>query len=170
MIKGIETWKKFKLDDIFTFERGKCSNAPDLEEGRDVVYIGAKKSENGFMKWVANDEKLISKGNAISFICQGAGSNGFQNYFDKDTIQTTSNTLGYNDNLNKYNALFIITILDLERPKWSFGRGRAPKLAKTIIKLPSKNNKPDWGYMENFIKKLIISENKFIKDKMYETK
>ena len=149
----IEEWKEFQLKEIFIFQKGKCSNAPELEEGNDIPYIGAKKDENGFMKWVKRDEKLVSKGNCISFICQGEGSNGFNNYFDIDTIQSTSNTLGYNKNLNEYNGLFIVTILDLERPKWSFGRGRAPKLKNTKIKLPAdQNGQPDWKYMEEYIK------------------
>ena len=158
----IDEWKEFKLKDIFTFQKGKCSNAPDLEEGNEIPYIGAKKDENGVMKWVKKDEELVSKGNCISFICQGEGSNGFNNYFDINTIQSTSNIMGYNKDLNEYNGLFIVTVLDLERPKWSFGRGRAPKLKETVIKLPAilvnKKWEPDWKYMENYIKTLRKEE------------
>lgn len=155
-------WKWFRIGDIFKLEKGKCSNAPELEEGQDIPYIGAKKTENGVMSFHKKDLKLISKGNCICFICQGAGSNGFNNYFDIDTIQSTSNTLGYNPKLNEYNALFIVTVLDLERPKWCFGRGRAPKLANEKIKLPSKNNEPDWEYMEQYIKSLRERERERI--------
>lgn len=152
-------WSDFKISDLFTLKKGKCSNAPDLEDGNDMPYVGAKKTENGVMKWIKTPEKnLISKGNCIAFICQGAGSNGFNNYFDIDTVQTTSNVLGYNAKLNKFNALFIVTVLDLERPKWSFGRGRAPKLKETIIKLPSKNSQPDWEFMEKFMKSIFEQE------------
>ena len=111
------------------------------------------------MKWTIKNSKLIQKGNAICFICQGAGSNGFNLYMDKETIQSTSNTLGYNENLNKYNSLFIITVLDLERPKWSFGRGRNPTLKNQIVKLPADaNGNPDWKYMEEYIKSLPFSK------------
>lgn len=156
---NVDSWKYFMLSNIFTFKKGLCSNAPDLDDGFDIPYIGAKKSENGVMKWVLKNSELTSKGNCISFICQGEGSNGYNNYFDIDTIQTTSNVLGYNENLNVNNGLFIVTILDLEKLKWSFGRGRAPKLLETKIKLPTdKNGELDWYFMENYIKKLRESE------------
>lgn len=154
-----ENWIEFKVGDLFELVKGKCSSAPDLNPGFDLPYLGAKKRENGVMKWVSYDEdcaELISKGNAIMFICQGAGSNGYNLYVDIDSIVTTSNTMGYNENLNKYNGLFIVTILDLEKPKWSFGRGRAPKLAETKIKLPAININgeyvPDWEGMANYMK------------------
>jgi hypothetical protein len=120
------------------------------------------------MKWVKFDKDLVNDGNCICFICQGEGSNGFNNYFENDTINTTSNVLGYNKKLNKYNGLFLVTVLDLERPKWSFGRGRAPKLKDTIIKLPAIliNGKyePDWERMTNEIKEIYI----YLSKKAYE--
>ncbi|WP_029513266.1 restriction endonuclease subunit S [Mycoplasmopsis primatum] len=156
-------WTYFKLSDIFIFEKGKCSNSTELnDEIQEVPYVGAKKTSNGVMKWVERDDALISKGNCVIFICQGEGSNGYNLYFDIDSIQTTSNMIGYNEHLNEFNALFLITILDLERPKWYFGRGRAPKLKDTVIKLPSKNNEPDWKYMEEYIKCLKTKEKERI--------
>ena len=152
-------WKEFKIGDLFKLEKGKCSNSDILEEGHEVPYIGAKKDSNGIMKWTIRDSRLVQRGNAICFICQGAGSNGFNLYMDSETIQSTSNTLGYNKFLNKYNGLFIVTVLDLERPKWSFGRGRNPTLSEQLVKLPSdQNGNPDWQYMEDYTKGLWDKE------------
>jgi hypothetical protein len=60
--------------------------------------------------------------------------------------------------LNKFNALFIVSILDKERFRFSHGRKWKPTLKQTKIKLPSKNNQPDWQYMENYIKQLPNSD------------
>ncbi|MBU4690913.1 restriction endonuclease subunit S [Mycoplasma zalophi] len=149
-------WKFFKIKEIFPkLVKGKCSNAPDLTKGKDVPYIGAKKTENGVIQWCEYERDLVSEANCICFICQGAGSNGYCNYFDIETIQSTSNTLGYNKNLNEHNGLFIVAVADLEKPKWSFGRGRSPKLAESEIKLPAKaDGSIDWDYMTNYIKEL----------------
>jgi len=51
--------------------------------------------------------------------------------------------------------------LDRERRKYSFGRKwSGDKLRKTKIKLPTtKDNKPDWKFMERYIKKLSYSKN-----------
>lgn len=112
------------------------------------------------MNIVKTNKNLVSKGNCICFICQGAGSNGYSNYFSIDTIQSTSNVLGYNEHLTENIGTFIVAVSDLERFKWSFGRGRSPKLANETILLPADNNgNPDWQFMEEYMKSIKIREN-----------
>ncbi len=153
------TWKNFYIEkDLFTLESCKCSNASELIDGDDIFYIGAKKTENGVMKKVSHDINLTSKGNCIIFICDGQGSVGYTNYMESDFIGSTTLTAGYNKKLNKYNGLFIVTVLDLERPKYSFGRKYKKNLSQTSIKLPStKTGKPDWDFMQEFVKQLPYS-------------
>lgn len=154
-----ENWHFFKVGQLFKLETGKVSSTEVLTEGEDVFYCGAKKDENGIMSRCAYDKKYISKGNCIVFICDGQGAVGYNNYMDRDFIATVNLVMGYNDNLNKYNGLFLASLLDLERPKFSFGRKRKKTLANTEIKLPAKLNskneyEPDWQYMEDYIKSL----------------
>ena len=63
---------------------------------------------------------------------------------------------GYNEHLNIYVGLFIVTILDRERPKYSYGRSwTGERLRNTTIRLPAtKAGEPDWQYMEDYIKSL----------------
>ena len=156
-------WKEFKIGEIFSLENCKCGNAGELISGNDLLYIGAKKNENGVMKKVAYDSNLISNGNCIVFICDGQGSVGYCNYMDREFIGSTTLTAGYNKNLNRYNAMFIVTVLDKERFKYSYGRKYRPHLQNTKVKLPEKEGAPDWIFMENFIKQLksenILTEN-----------
>lgn len=158
-----ENWKWFDLsgeDGIFEIENCKCSNASNLlEDGDEISYIGAKKDDNGFMKRVVKNNKLITKGNCIIFICDGQGSVGYSNYMNEDFIGSTTLSVGRNKFLNKYNGLFIVAVLDLERYRYSYGRKYKTNLNKTKIKLPAikdKDNRyrPDWEYMENYIKSL----------------
>jgi len=62
--------------------------------------------------------------------------------------------------LNKYIALFLVTILNKEQYKYSYGRKcNQEKISQTIIKLPATpNGTPDWEYMENYIKSLPYSD------------
>ena len=155
----ISEWKTFSLsgeNGIFQIESCKCSNAGDLlEEGNDIEYIGAKKDDNGVMGLVKYNETLVSKGNCIIFICDGQGSVGFANYIDHDFIGSTTLSVGYNSHLNEKIGLFIVTVLDLERYRYSFGRKYKPNLPKAKIKLPATNDgKPDWEYMEKYIDSL----------------
>ncbi len=118
-----KTWKYFSLNDIFKIEKCKCSNASNLlENGDDIFYIGAKKKKNGIMKKVKKNDKLTSKGNAIVFIGDGQGSVGYVTYQAHDFIGSTTLVAGYSNNLDIYNAQFLVTVLDLERYRYSFGR------------------------------------------------
>ncbi|HDU1377880.1 TPA: N-6 DNA methylase, partial [Staphylococcus pseudintermedius] len=168
-----EGWQYIYIKDIFPngVNRCKCSTAGDLLDGDEIYYLGAKKKDGGLIRKVAYDETLVTEGNCIGFITDGDGSIGYHNYIDLDEfIGTTNLSVGYNPNINKYSALFLVTILDLEREKYSFGRKYRTRIPKTKIKLPVKKNQrgeyikdknnryiPDWEYMEEFIKKLSYS-------------
>jgi len=152
-------WQWFQVGEIFRLENCKCSVASDLSDGDDCYYIGAKKNDNGIMRRVVYDDSLMTKGNCIVFICNGQGSVGYTNYMNEDFIGTTSLMVGRNAALNQYIGMFLVTILDLERPKYSYGRSNRPKLASTLIKLPTTpHGRPDWSYMENYIKSLPYSD------------
>lgn len=58
--------------------------------------------------------------------------------------------------LNEKTALYIVTILNNEQFKYSYGRAfLMDRIKDTIIKLPvNENDNPDWNYMENYIKSL----------------
>ena len=160
MLNTLE-WKEFSLAKLFEFENCKCANASELEEGNDVEYVGAKKSENGHMKFVKNDDDLITKGNCILFICDGQGSVGYSLYMPKDFIGSTTTCAGYNEHLNENIGLFLVTVLDLERPKYSFGRKYKTHLKDTYIKLPADDvGNPNWKYMNEYIEKLKKSKGK----------
>ena len=157
---NVDVWKAFPIKQIFpVLENCKCNIARDLSDGNDCDYVGAKKSDNGIMRRVAYDKNLITKGNCIVFICDGQGSVGYSNYMDKDFIGSTTLTAGYNEHLNKYIGMFLVTVLDLERPKYSFGRKYRTDLSKSAIRLPvDQQGNPDWAYMENYIKSLPYSD------------
>lgn len=152
-------WQEFQINTIFDLQNCKCSNASELANGYDIAYIGAKKSNNGVIKYCKADTALVTKGDCIVFICDGQGSVGYTNYMSEDFIGSTTLTVGYNKYLNKYNGLFIVTIADMERYKFSFGRKYRNSLPTTKIKLPvTTEGHPDWLFMENFIKQLPYSD------------
>ena len=159
-------WQWFRVGDLFGNQKGiiskcKCSSASELlEDGKDIAYIGAKKSDNGIMKCVQLKEDLVTKGNCMVFIGDGQGSVGYSLYQPNDFIGSTTLFAGYNENLNKYNAMFLIAVLDQERYRYSYGRKYKP--SDTKLKLPAIQNvhgqyEPDWQWMEDYIKGLPYS-------------
>jgi len=158
---NMQKWKEFKLSDVFTnIENCKCSSAEELlEDGFDLFYIGAKKTDNGIMRMVKKRNEYVSRGNGIIFICDGQGSVGYSLYADNDFIGSTTLSVGYNEKLNKYNAMFFVTVSDLERFKYSFGRKRKSTLVDSTVKLPATGECcPDWQFMEDYIKSLPYSD------------
>ncbi len=158
-------WRWFRVGDLFTLQKCKCSNATELlEDGDEIAYIGAKKSCNGVMRYVKRVEKLVSRGNCIVFIGDGQGSVGYCLYQPVDFIGSTTLIAGYNEHLNPYNAAFIVSVLDQERFRYSFGRKyKKEVIANTKIQLPAINFEngdyaPDWKYMEDFVKDQIIPQ------------
>jgi hypothetical protein len=152
-------WQYFRIGTLFAIQNCKCTNAGNLIDGDDIYYVGAKKNDNGIMKKVVYDSGLVTKGNCIIFICDGHGSVGYSNYMDIDFIGSTTLSVGYHAKLNKYTGLFLTAVLDLERPRYSYGRKYRKSLPETKIKLPTdKNGEPDWQFMENYIKSLPYSD------------
>ena len=158
-------WQWFKVGDLFPPQKCKCSNATELlEDGDEIAYIGAKKSDNGVMRYVKRVENLVSRGNCIVFIGDGQGSVGYSLYQPVDFIGSTTLIVGYNEHLNPYNAAFLVSVLDLERFRYSFGRKyKKEVVANTKIQLPAikldnGDYTPDWKYMEDFVKDQIIPQ------------
>ena len=161
----VASWKRFRIGNLFKtnkrgkLPRGKVHSKEELADGSDFFYVGAKKRDNGIMYRCGYDENLLSKGNCIVFICNGQGSVGYTNYIDTDFMASGDVALGYNDHLNKYNALFLVTIFDQERFKYSFGRKWGKYLYDTEILLPvQQDGNPDWQYMEDYIKGLPFGD------------
>lgn len=160
----ISEWHDFKIKNIFDrIESTKGVTTDLLTEGNDIPYIAAKESNNGLKQMVAyeGNEEYISQGNCIVFIQLGAGSAGYTTYQPSTFVGMSGKTsCGYSKYLNKYNAIFLKKIFDLERPKYNFGRSwTGDRLLETVVKLPAKENKskeyvPDWIFMENYIKNL----------------
>lgn len=162
-------WKPWSIEQLFgtdNIQPTKGTTTNELIDGSDIPYISAKKEINGLEKLVSNETtEFISKGNCIIFIQLGAGSAGFTTYQDDSFIGMYGKTIcAYHEKLNVYNGIFLETIFDKERPKYSFGRSwTGNRLLNTTIKLPAikKDNgtyEPDWDYMEKYIKSLPYAD------------
>lgn len=169
-------WKRFKLEDLFSsFERGKVHSQNNLPIGVSHFYVGAKKNRCGVICKCGYDKSLISKGNCIIFICNGEGSVGYSNYMDRDFMASGDLILGYGDFLTPITAQFIVTMLDRERPKYSFGRKYGKYVKDTTIPLPVIQDgvTPNWqwikDYVENYLTNLLPAKTQMIWNKKYDT-
>ena len=155
-ILGFDKWKEFLLDDIFEIKKGKRLTSEDQTEGVHP-YIGAIDSNNGLANRIG--QSPIHEGNTISLSYNGSVGEAFyqpEPFWATDDVNVLYFKKENGISFNKYIALFICTVLKMERYRFSYGRKwTLENMKNTYIKLPvNKNKKPDWKYMENYIKSL----------------
>ena len=83
-------------------------------------------------------------------------------YQDKEFVLSNNAIALYSKykDFNKYHAMFIIPILRLEKFRYGYGRKWGlGRMEQSVIKLPvTPEGKPDYDYMEDYIKTLPYSK------------
>lgn len=152
----VSKWEEYQLGDLFNIEKGKRLTKADMIEGTDN-YLGAIDNNNGVRQKILAER--LWKPNCITVNYNGSVGEAF---YQSDPFWASDdvNVLYPNGwELNKYIGLFIATIIKAERPKYNYGRKwKKEVMKKSVIKLPSKNSKPDWDYMESYMKSLSYSD------------
>lgn len=155
---NLQNWVSFKYSDLFKIVKGKRLTKADMIEGT-TNYIGAISDNNGVRELISNDES-INLGNCITVNYNGSVGEAF--YQEEPFWASDDVNILYlkNTSLNKYIAMFICTLIKLERNKYSYGRKwKLEVMVDSIIKLPSLiDGSPDWCYMENYIKSFSYSD------------
>ncbi|EKD28973.1 MAG: hypothetical protein ACD_79C00132G0001 [uncultured bacterium] len=155
-------WKYFRYDDgtdnsIFQIKKGKRLTRKEQSDG-DIPYVSSSSLNNGIDNYIGNGN---TEENCISFACYGSIGEVF--YQDQKVWVSDNANVFYlrNKKLNPYLAMFLITVLRLEQFRFSYGMtGKKERLQNFDIKLPvTKKGKPDWDYMENYIKSLPYSSS-----------
>ena len=155
IILGVENWVEFCVGDLFEVKKGKRLTSDDQTDG-DTPYIGAIDSNNGVANYIG--QGAIHDGNTISLSYNGSVGEAFYQpkpFWATDDVNVLYFRKENGVAFNKYIALFICAVLRQEKYRYSYGRKWVLESMKsTIIKLPEKSGKPDWCYMENYMKSL----------------
>ena len=177
---NIDSWRWFSYKDIFDIRKGFYNKKPDNHTGSSVPFIGAIDNNNGISEYYdiqdieeaskTGDEnnvplsEKIFEGNCITV--SNNGSVGYAFYQKKPfTCTHDVNPLylhpRWNKGLNPYIAMFLCSLIEKERYRWTYGRKWRPKrMPSSLIKLPvDSHGKPDWQFMEDYIKSLPYSAN-----------
>ena len=171
-----EKWKEFELGYIISKKDNKkignglfeivnsksyhSKNIKEIEESENSLnYITRSKFNNGLKYKIVNKNTyIINPKNTISFGAENA------DFFYQEKEYITGNKMYYIDtrNLSKFTCLFLKCTLQMTfTSNYSFSDGMIPlKIYNKKIKLPvNSKGKPDWKYMENYMKFIFkISE------------
>ncbi|MDO5813377.1 MAG: restriction endonuclease subunit S [Bacillota bacterium] len=169
----IDKWKRFKLSDLFNNIYKAVPHHEtnlivcDKDDNGTIPYITRTEENNGCKCHVLNENfDDIEIGNAITI-----GDTTSTVFYQKDSFLTGDHMVVLRaDWLNLYTGLFIVTLLQRERFKYSYGRAfKKDIILETEILLPvkykeninneahqhsSKDYTPDWKFIENYIKSL----------------
>lgn len=167
-----ENWQWFEIKNLFpSIYKAIAHNVQDLticnsSHKSSIPHITRTDENNGVNDFV--QEELYFKkeqGNAITI----GDTTATIFYQEREFICGDHMVILRSQKLNKYNGLFLTTIMNLERPRYNYGRAfKKDTIAATKIKLPSidtgnkdKSGKniyePDWQFMEDYIKSLPYS-------------
>lgn len=146
-----KNWKEFRVWELFQCDT--TFNIPsknDLIEW-DIPYV-TRSSENNWLSWYCWNIEKINEWNCITIWAEW-----FFAFYQKNDFVAWNKvyTLRHNK-LNKYNAYFLISCLNVLSWNYSFNNARVlDKIEEEIIKLPiNKEWNPDREYMENYMKNL----------------
>lgn len=154
----MDNWKEFILsgcDGLFKYQHGSRLVVSERVIG-DIPLITAGKINQGYAQSISIfEEECFDAGITIDMF-----SNVFyQNY----QFAADDNIYIFNkpQQINKYSAMFLITIINKQRYKYGYGRQfRKDDAEKNKILLPAtKDGNPDWQFMEDYIKSLPYSDN-----------
>jgi hypothetical protein len=149
-------WSPFRLDELFVLKKGKRLTKTNSTVGI-TPFIGAIDNNNGYRQFIG--QKPNHDGNTITVNYNGSVAEAFYQpkpYWASDDV----NVLYPKFKMNQYSGLFISTVIKQEKYRFNYGRKwHLERMKLSEIKLPvDKDNKPDYDFMEKFIKTLNYSK------------
>ncbi|PPD48798.1 MAG: hypothetical protein CTY16_05370 [Methylobacter sp.] len=148
-------WHLFQLQTIFDIKKGKRLTKINQSTGK-TPYIGAIEFNNGVSSYIGQEP--IHSGGTITVTYNGSVAEAFYQpvpFWATDDV----NVLYPKFELTPAIALFIATLIKLEKYRFNYGRKwHMERMKESYIRLPVKaNGKPDWDFMEQYIKSLPYS-------------
>lgn len=157
-------WEPVKISSIFHVRRGNAKNISKKTENGQVALLSAKDSNNAYNFSVKKEKKETSAKDCITINNNGSVAYAF--YHPYEFISTSDVTiLTSKENISKEAKMFVVTILNKLKVKYSYGYKMSNdriKQQKIMLPIDEKGN-PHWAFMEKYIKsKYEIQRNKII--------
>ena len=176
---NVREWKEFKLSSIMNVFNGKGLTDDEIVENKGFLpAIQGGENNLGILGYI--NEEYCKKQNYIiikepCLTVARVGTAGYVSYHEKCVIGDKAKALVFKDKKlsTPFKYLFMCTILNTNRYKYSYGRGLVTeKYMNESLKLPIQYNNdctpvidtsrtysdegfiPDWQFMEDYIKSL----------------
>ena len=150
-------WQEFGLPDIFQITGSVTTPVLELEECGvgGYPYITTQASNNGvegFFNFFTEEGGILTVDSAVVGYCAYQP----KNFSASDHVEKLIPRFL----MNKYVAMFIVALMNKEQYRYNYGRKCShERMKRQRIKLPTKGEKPDWEFMETYIKALPYSSS-----------
>lgn len=154
----VSRWKYFDLVDLFNIRATRDPLIAELSLGGNVPYITSSETNNG----VTNFVQECSNFGANTITANRGGSVGYFFYQPINYLATPVDVriLKPKFDLNPFSGIFLATVLQMEKYRYNYSRKMGTdRLKEFRIKLPTKDEKPDWDLIEKYMKSLPYSSN-----------
>lgn len=143
-------WQAYKIGDLFRVVKGTRLTKANMKQG-DTNFIGASAANNGVTAKIGNTGN-IHPANTITVTYNGSVGEAFyqtQEFWASDDV----NVLYPMFNMNPSIALFFLPIIRRVGKQYAFiDKWEKETMEKDEILLPTKDNHPDWTYMEEYMR------------------
>lgn len=151
---NLASWKKFKLKDLFNYKRGKRYKKGDHKKG-GIAYISSSAKDNGIDNFVSPPSYMTIYENCITLANSGSVGTCFYHNYEFVASDHVHVLWLKEGKLKREIALFLIATIEQNKSKFMFNKEISERTIEEIeFLLPFKDNKPNWGYMEDYIKNL----------------
>lgn len=154
---SVTDWKWYFISDLFDVSVSKDPNLQNSNIGV-TPYISSSAENNGITGYVDTAPSQI--GNVLTIARNGSVGTTFYQEAPFCASPDDIRILTPKFEMTKYSALFIKTVIELEKYKYAYGRKLgSSRIKKLKIKLPALTDElPDFEFMENYIKALPYSD------------
>lgn len=145
-------WNPFNTGEIFeSIQRGKRLTKSKQIEGFNP-YISSSGIYNGLDNFISNKSNVRIFNNCLTIA--NSGSVGSVFYHPYEFVASDHVTHFKNKDLSKYSYLFIANMMSRLSEKYSFNREINDfRIKRESVLLPTKNNQPDYEFMEQYMKR-----------------
>ena len=148
------SWGWIYLQDYFDMYAGKYYKKDSYGDGK-VPLVSSSGSNNGVFVFSDLKPKYVN--------CLTIGKVKCSVYYQSEPFVASSDVtvLKPKFKMSCAHAMFLVSLINKERYKWSYGRQiRLNDAKKMKIKVPiEKGGEPDWNFMEHYIQSLPYSKN-----------
>ena len=156
-------WKYYEIGNLFDVKYGtnleliNFESIDDNKSNSSIPFVSRTENNNGISAFVTKQFDVTpNPANTISIAGGGSVLATFlqtEEYYSGRDIYY----LKPKEKLNNAVLLFITTLIRREKYRFNYGRQANRSLKSLKIKLPTKNGKPDWEFMTDFVRTLPFS-------------